>query len=72
MTLTIFCAGALVGTLITASAFAVNIYKNSENNIDTNKSVKAMKDYILELEESNAELKANNKRLKEYINRSNL
>ena len=57
----VFLAGIIVGILIAGSTFAYITIKR-----DNNPSIKAMHDYIRELEEKNTELEERNARLKEY------
>ena len=65
MNLLIFCAGILVGIVLSGSIFAYLVYKK-EPESDTN-SIKAMKDYIFELESEVSDLKETNKKLRETI-----
>lgn len=57
----VFMVGILVGILIAGSIFVYLTIKK-----DNNPSIKAMHDYIHQLEEENEELKQRNARLKEY------
>ena len=57
----VFMVGILVGILIAGSIFAYLTIKR-----DDSPSIKAMHDYIHELEEKNTELEARNAKLKEY------
>ena len=65
MTFVIFMVGILVGILIAGSVFVYLTIKK-----DNNPSIKAMHDYIHQLEEENEELKQRNARLKENIVRN--
>lgn len=68
MNLLIFMIGVLVGILISGSIFVFITLKNDPKP-DTD-SIKAMKEYIQDLESENEELKERNARLKEaYIRR---
>ena len=61
MAFVIFMVGVLVGILIAGSVFVYLTIKK-----DNNPSIKAMHDYIHQLEEENEELKQRNAKLKEY------
>ena len=66
MNLLILLIGILVGILISGSIFVYLVLREEPDN----KSIKAMKDYIFELEEENKELKTQVNKLKEALRKT--
>lgn len=66
MNILILFVGIFLGILIAGSIFVYVVYKEEP---ETN-SIKAMKDYIFELEEQNRELKTQVNKLKEALRKT--
>ena len=66
MAILLVLIGVVIGILISGVIFTLIVYKSDENP-----SIKAMHDYIHQLEEENENLKERNARLRENIVRNN-